>query len=224
MIAIPVPTWLRVNPDPGHVMHTLTVNGETQYLNAMFDVDNPFREFFNTVRDIGAVEAESDIRTMAQMVLELSRDVYCPQDSGALRASASVVESGSGMDYAAQVQYDTRYALYVHEDLTKHHEPPTQAKYLDRAVDEVVAMHGTGGGFGMVSQDVGGIHPVQIFNAVAHEVEIAHEGAIQVFSHLESSGGSGPSINSFNGVIGTGGLNLGGSRGRLGRRRPRRGR
>lgn len=172
MIVIPVPTpFPRVNADPAHVMHQYTdLAGDTNYLFRGTEVDAPFREFFNLVKDIGAAEAESDIRTMAQMILELSRDVYCPKDTGELRASAHIVEQGSGTDYAAQVQYDTRYALYVHEDLTKHHEPPTQAKYLDRATDEVVAMHGTMGGFGMSSQDVEGIHPIQIFHPVAAAV------------------------------------------------------
>jgi len=30
------------------------------------------------------------------------------------------------------VVYDTPYAVYVHEDLTKYHAPPTQAKFLEQ--------------------------------------------------------------------------------------------
>ena len=32
---------------------------------------------------------------------------------------------------------DPAYANFVHEDLTKHHDAPTQAKFLQTAADEI---------------------------------------------------------------------------------------
>lgn len=169
MIAIPVPVFPRVNPDPSHMMHTLDWFGERSYGNQGFNVENPFREFINLVQNVGAQQSESDIRAMAYLILERSRDVYCPVDKGDLRASAFVDETGHGEHYAAQVTYNTRYAMYVHEDLTKYHAPPTQAKFLDRATEEVIAEFQMTG-FGMVGQDVDSHYQVSIIHPVAQGV------------------------------------------------------
>lgn len=65
---------------------------------------------------------------------------YCPIDTGALRRSAKVKVSGQSATTATlSITFgdDTAYyALYVHEDLTKYHAPPTQAKFLERAIAE----------------------------------------------------------------------------------------
>lgn len=39
--------------------------------------------------------------------------------------------SGNGYLHV-KVVYDTPYVVYVHEDLTKYHEPPTKAKFLEQ--------------------------------------------------------------------------------------------
>ena len=77
------------------------------------------------------------------MILAKARDVYCPVDTGALRASGEVVgpiaTGGAGTDLSAQVNFggpDAPHAIVVHERQDVYHEPPTQAKYLERARNE----------------------------------------------------------------------------------------
>lgn len=71
--------------------------------------------------------------------LELSA-VYCPKDTGALVESRYLeVTSFRGnpsveMGYAKGGNPD--YAAYVHEMVQIPHKPPTQAKFLERAVNE----------------------------------------------------------------------------------------
>lgn len=65
---------------------------------------------------------------------------YCPKDTGELASSAYLeirkfrgsprVEIGFGRGGKPF------YALYVHEALDHHHEPPTSAKFLSRAIFE----------------------------------------------------------------------------------------
>ncbi len=47
--------------------------------------------------------------------------------------------------------------MYVHEDLTKYHEPPTQAKYLDRAAAEVLAIYPMTG-YNNIGQDIDNVY------------------------------------------------------------------
>ena len=64
---------------------------------------------------------------------------YCPKDTGALRKSGVASVSGTGWASRAVVAFGgetAHYAIYVHEDLSKYHEPPTQAKFLERAYRE----------------------------------------------------------------------------------------
>lgn len=72
----------------------------------------------------------------AHILLEKSRELV-PVETGALRVSGRVVSSGAGFAARSYVSYDTPYAVYVHEDLTKYHEPPTQARFLADAVKKV---------------------------------------------------------------------------------------
>jgi hypothetical protein len=70
--------------------------------------------------------------------------IYCPVKTGALRDSGyiTVDQEGLGGVISAEIGFAKGgipdYAIYVHEDMTKHHEPPTQAKFLQTAVDEVL--------------------------------------------------------------------------------------
>ena len=169
MIVIPNTTFPRINPAPEHAEKVyVDFYGRHNYLDRLTDVDVPFREIFNEMRALGAEEGERNARTMAELILELARDVYCPIDTGELRESGIVVEQGAGETYAAQVEFGTRYALYVHEDLTVYHEPPTQAKFLDRASEEVIGQLGMSG-FGMMSQDVNDEYPIQRIIPMAGE-------------------------------------------------------
>jgi hypothetical protein len=96
------------------------------------------------IRAIGKARAKTrdDIATTlercGQVVLKKA-DQYCPEDKGNLRKSGKVVTTGKGMGARAAVEYggdEAPYALYVHENLDAFHLPPTQAKWLERAVRE----------------------------------------------------------------------------------------
>lgn len=56
----------------------------------------------------------------------------CPVDTGALRGSGHVPEPEvSEGNIRATLGYSEAYAWWVHENLLAHHEPPTQAKFLE---------------------------------------------------------------------------------------------
>jgi hypothetical protein len=83
-----------------------------------------------------------------EQILAYSRDELCPIDSGTLRATAylsPVKVRGDGniqffMSYGTNINgtKPAPYAVYVHEDIEKYHEPPTQAKFLEDAVQESI--------------------------------------------------------------------------------------
>jgi hypothetical protein len=83
----------------------------------------------------GAIEA-------ATAILERSQ-TYCPIDTGALRSTARLTAELSEIDRSSvDMTYGgadsiAPYAAIVHENLEARHNPPTQAKYLQRAVDEL---------------------------------------------------------------------------------------
>lgn len=89
-------------------------------------------------------EVQQNIRKAVQASIdEIIKDVYdesqklVPVKTGALKASGQIVKSSQPFDnglYDSTVQYGNEqvaYAVYVHEDLTKHHLAPTQAKFLE---------------------------------------------------------------------------------------------
>ena len=88
----------------------------------------------------GAVEAQTQ---NAKRVLELSQ-VYVPVDTGALRSTGRLGAEIRELSLAeVEVRYGgndsiSPYAGIVHERLDVFHAPPTSAKYLQRAVDEVL--------------------------------------------------------------------------------------
>ena len=80
------------------------------------------------------------IEEVSYQVLYLSND-YVPVDTGALKTSGNVirpvekktgVEGGVGYGQAA-----TAYAFWVHENLNLNHPKGGQAKFLERATNEV---------------------------------------------------------------------------------------
>ena len=107
------------------------------------------------------LEAAADGQLLAaKKVYDLSQ-IYVPKDTHALQLSGKVTEFGApaggrGMEtVGVMVQYGGdevtgKYASIVHNDLEASHEPPTQAMYLQRAVDEVAPRMGTLVGEGIV--------------------------------------------------------------------------
>lgn len=72
--------------------------------------------------------------------LELARDTYCPIQTGALRESAYLEAKLGGQGVEAEIGFarggTPDYAVIVHENPAAYHKPPTQAKFLERAVNE----------------------------------------------------------------------------------------
>jgi hypothetical protein len=101
-----------------------------------------------TVRAIGkaAVVMERSIveglQKCGQTILKKSQ-TYVPVETGALKASGKVETTGKGFGARVFVRYGgsssprtADYAPFVHENMEKYHKPPTQAKFLERAVRE----------------------------------------------------------------------------------------
>lgn len=96
--------------------------------------------------------ATRTMKSLAIAIRDLSRE-YCPVDTGRLRRSARIITTGQGRTREFQVRYTAPYSLWVHENLENYHEPPTQAKFLERASDEVIGNFRTrGAGFQMTVQ------------------------------------------------------------------------
>lgn len=98
----------------------------------------------NVLRAIGkaksnkAAKIEDALKKCGEVILRKSQ-IYVPVDKGPLKASGHVEVAGKGFGCRVRVVYggpSAPYALYVHEDLSKYHEPPTCAKFLTRAVQE----------------------------------------------------------------------------------------
>jgi isocitrate dehydrogenase len=73
--------------------------------------------------------------TAAHVILKKS-DYYCPKDTLRLVKSGKVYVRGSDVAPEVSIEYRTPYAVYVHEDLDATHAPPTQAKFLEKAIRE----------------------------------------------------------------------------------------
>lgn len=72
--------------------------------------------------------------------LELARDTYCPVDTGELRDSGYVESRSYRGSATAEIGFGhggrAPYAVMVHENPNMYHAPPTQSKFLERAVYE----------------------------------------------------------------------------------------
>lgn len=112
-------------------------SGYVSSINAQWKViENKILSIFKQFED-----ASEDIMLDAlEPTFEKARDVYCPHWKGPLRASGYLevasfrgkprIEIGFGKGGKPD------YAVYVHERTDQYHEPPTQAKFLQRAVLE----------------------------------------------------------------------------------------
>jgi hypothetical protein len=84
-----------------------------------------------------AINIDQGLKKCAKVILNKAMTVV-PRETGALAASHRIVgndKQGFAARYAVEAGGPSAYyALYVHEDLTKHHAPPTMAKWLEYAV------------------------------------------------------------------------------------------
>lgn len=84
-----------------------------------------------------AVNIDEGLKKCAQVIMRKALTVV-PRETGALAESHKVVGNGK-QGFAARYTVEAGgpgayYALYVHEDLTKYHAPPTMSKWLEYAV------------------------------------------------------------------------------------------
>jgi hypothetical protein len=96
--------------------------------------------------DDGTEAVADALHEELQEVMDFSRDVLCPEETGRLRETAYLSEPKVRKDGNIQfvMSYGTDingtepapYALFVHEDLEASHEEPTQAKFLESALEE----------------------------------------------------------------------------------------
>jgi hypothetical protein len=68
----------------------------------------------------------------AGLFIQRESMLLCPVDTGNLRAGAFTRAKGEGFNTQVTVGYTANYAVYVHENLTNRHNPPTQAKFLEQ--------------------------------------------------------------------------------------------
>ncbi|HEX2955691.1 MAG TPA: HK97 gp10 family phage protein [Chitinispirillaceae bacterium] len=73
---------------------------------------------------------EEGLREVGKNIFDESQNIV-PYDTGELKASGEMYETGSGGSYKILIEYDADYAIYVHEILRYHH-PHGQAKYLEK--------------------------------------------------------------------------------------------
>ena len=108
---------------------------------------------FKIELDISELKAKSSVfqkkkidQMLQQTFNEVMKDVFAesqtlvPVKTGALRDSGKIV-SKNGFDatgapevYITYGDESVNYAVYVHEDLEKVHQDPTQAKFLETAL------------------------------------------------------------------------------------------
>jgi hypothetical protein len=93
-----------------------------------------FKKELGKGAQLGVVKALERLRKEVRKVT--------PIDTGLLRESIQIAITGSGLDTQGMLYCDDRtdYAIYVHEDLTKWHAPPTGAKFMQRTVWQNRAM------------------------------------------------------------------------------------
>lgn len=88
----------------------------------------------NAVGGNGAQKLKATLYGEAELIMAESKTL-CPVDTGALRSSGHVerpeVQGDSASVEMAYGGPAAPYALYVHEDLSKYHQAPTKAKFLE---------------------------------------------------------------------------------------------
>lgn len=99
---------------------------------------------FKRIADAGSKAHKKAMQGVTRAIFYRSQE-YCPVDVGTLKASGSWFgEDGTdtyrGADqtsYVLYITYDDPKAIFVHECVNHFHAPPTSAKFISRAVDEL---------------------------------------------------------------------------------------
>jgi hypothetical protein len=95
------------------------------------DLNEKISQMIDEVPDL----VEKALFEEATIVLNMSQELV-PVDTGRLRNTGRVTVEKVPNGFSAAITYSTDYAIYVHEDLTKYHKFPTQAKFLEQPARE----------------------------------------------------------------------------------------
>jgi len=82
------------------------------------------------------IKVNAGMAVCSQIIFDESQYLV-PVDKGFLKASGKVLVEGTGLNTVISIQYGgptAPYAWIVHQDPTKHHDPPTQDHYLSDAI------------------------------------------------------------------------------------------
>lgn len=113
---------LRINVSIGKSVH-----GEVSADIWRQKVNRGFKNESKRVRDA----AERGVRKAIKLLFKASQNIV-PVDTGRLKGSGKIVESGRGTSrFNAKIVYRAPYAIYVHEDLTARHKPGQFAKFIE---------------------------------------------------------------------------------------------
>jgi len=114
-----------------------SVRAQTEFdIRSQFAViEKNFKSFLTEVEDLSV---DATIEAL-EPTFQLSQ-VYVPVKTGKLKASGYLRKVGIGKNARAAIGYglhnSPHYALIVHERTDIPHRDPTQAKFLERAIDE----------------------------------------------------------------------------------------
>lgn len=112
---------------------------DVSIVSQMADIERNYVAIINSLK---GMTPEILLETLDPILLRAQE--LCPVATGALKNSGylEVVPTGAGGVISAEIGFaregEPPYAIFVHEDLTKHHVPPTQAKFLQAAIDEIM--------------------------------------------------------------------------------------
>jgi len=106
--------------------------------DARAQFNDVLRNFNALIRGIKSVTPEA-LQGALQPIYDRSQELV-PVRTGELKASGYLEVRTSGDKIDAEVGYGRGgvpiYAVFVHENLEMFHEPPTQAKFLQTAIEE----------------------------------------------------------------------------------------
>ena len=129
-----------IRPNVGYKRTPASVRGSLRAVtsDARAQMRQIQKNLENLIGEIEGVTPEA-VEYALQPIYDKSQQ-YCPVDTGKLKESGYIEVRQKGDRIEGEVGYGKRgnpfYAPYVHEMVDLYHEPPTQAKFLERAVNE----------------------------------------------------------------------------------------
>jgi len=99
-------------------------------VNSLEEMRQSMRGFEQAYRDNAGMSLWQEV----SLIMNESQD-ECPVEFGILKASGYVEDPQIiGGNASVKLGYSAEYAIYVHENLSAYHAPPTKAKFLEDPV------------------------------------------------------------------------------------------